>query len=170
MNNDVLYEIRPNTTFGGIHIAQSWSDLYILEQILTVEKPDIIIELGTKYGASALFFNLFAKTYTFDIKDYGEPKNDNIIYTIVDIFENIEIIKSLINDHKKVFLFCDNGDKPKEFKIFAPLLKKDDLIFVHDYGVEIKDKDVTPLVTELHLIEIPTSHIIKPSLLKGWRK
>jgi len=167
---DALYMIRKNTTFAGIRIEQSWSDLCILENILTTEKPDVIIELGTKRGASSLFFSLFAKTFTFDITKYDVPKSDNIVYTICDIFENVEEIKSLIDNNKKVFLFCDNGNKPDEFKTFAPLLKKGDLIFVHDYGIEIKDEDTTPLVMELQLIEISTSSIVEFSLLKGWRK
>jgi len=167
---NALYMIRVDTTFAGIRIEQSWSDLRILEHILSMEKPDIIIELGTKYGASALFFSLFTKTYTFDIKKYNIPKNDNIVYTICDIFENTEKIKSLIQKNKKVFLFCDNGKKPKEFEVFAPMLKKDDLIFVHDYGIEITHKDVAGLVQRLHLKEIPTSNIVDVSLLRGWRK
>jgi len=167
---NALYMIRVNTTFAGVRIAQSWSDLCILENILTVEKPDIIIELGTQHGASALFFSLFTKTYTFDIKKYNIPKSDNIIYEICDIFKDSDKIKSLIQNNKKVFLFCDNGNKPKEFEVFAPFLKKGDIIFVHDYGIEIKDKDVAPLVKSLNLKELPTSNIVEFSLLKGWRK
>ena len=50
-------------------------DLMLLQEVIYENRPDIIVEIGTKYGASALFLqdildlNGGGKVVTIDIKD-----------------------------------------------------------------------------------------------------
>jgi len=41
-------------------------------------------------------------------------------------------------------LFCDNGDKPRECRSFAPLLAVGDYLAIHDGGSEITEDQLDP--------------------------
>ena len=162
-----------NSTFAGEEIAQRWSDLFIFERTFQEFKPDLIIELGTYLGALTHFFSLHGRVWTIDnmkriIKEYP-----NVKYTISDVFSNsmIEGIKHAIQNHPQIVLFCDNGNKIEEFKLYAPLLKKGDIIFVHDWDNEITMLDIYQTVLDEKLIPYLHELSIKyNSLLRGWIK
>jgi cephalosporin hydroxylase len=63
--------------------------------------------------------------------------------------EGVETIRNLIINHSPCVVLCDDGNKRKEFNTYAPFLKKNDVIAVHDYAhhdfwpwQEITDADV----------------------------
>lgn len=169
-DTDPLYKIE-DETFGNRPLQQTWSDLYVFERVLRDEKPDLIIELGTASGATATFFNTLGKVYTVDIREPHIPLHKDITFEKLNLYneETIKKIKKMISESGKVFLFCDGGDKTTEFKTYAPSLKKGDIIYVHDYGVEIHKEDVELLVKALKLKEIKPQKT-EYTLLKGWKK
>lgn len=144
-------------TFGAVRIQQTWTALFMLEKILIRYKPDEIIELGTGYGALTKFLSMFAFVHTFDIQAKFRLIPRNAVFQQADVFNKatINLIKSLINLYGRTFLLCDDGNKPKEFNTYAPLLKKGDLIFAHDWGEEIYLKDIQETILKLHLTWIP---------------
>lgn len=170
-----MYNISDNETFGGIKILQTWSALYVFEKIFNEYKPDLIIELGTFTGASAHFFSLFASVITYDIKDKKNKKTfPNIIYRIKNLFreETIKEIDNIIKTYNKIFIFLDNGlPRKKLWEIYAPLIKKEDLIFVHGWGLSIKPEDVESLIIKLNL-KVYKKELCDnwKSLLQGWQK
>lgn len=146
-------------TFAGYPIQLFWQDLKILEIALTQCKPDLIIELGTGSGASTLFFSLHAPIVTFDIADKCDIAlkdifryNSSAKILNIELHQKKDIFTKAVLDYiytliaqvqdKKIFLFCDNGDKPREFETFAPLLKAGDYIAVHDVGLEITQDQI----------------------------
>lgn len=162
-------------TFSGIEIQQTWSALYVFEKILNEYKPDVIIELGTYTGASARFFSFFAPVITYDnIDKKGGKIFNNITYYIKDLFnkETIKEIKNLIEIHKKVFIFLDNGTPRKtQWEIYSPLIKKGDLIFVHGWNQSIVWKDVKDMIKKLNLRPYKKELCdVWGSLLQGWQK
>ena len=170
---DSLFIIGKNTTFGGVPLGQNWSALFALEKILKEYAPDIIIELGTADGGSTNFLRLFAYVHTYDKVPRASDKKPNVDYKLKDVFEKdtIKEINDIINRHDKIFLFCDNGNKPLEFATYAPLLKKGDLIFVHDYGTEIREENIKPIVKKYKLI--PHEKELCDglyTLLQGWKR
>ena len=50
---------------------------------------------------------------------------------------------------KPLILFCDNGNKKREFREFVPFLKSGDFVVVHDWGSEFLQKDVIYWVNDL---------------------
>lgn len=168
-------------TFAGYPIQLFWQDLKILETAVTQCKPDLIIELGTGTGASALFFSLHAPVATFDNKDIRieELKNiSQVTFYTVDVFskQGIFLIDRLMKTYKLIFLFSDNGDKPKEFLTFAPMLKPGDYIAVHDVGLEISLQDIDttkkpynlePVFENLSISELSTIRVFKKENKNG---
>ncbi len=162
-----------NSTFAGEEIAQRWSDLFIFERTLQEFKPDMIIELGTYLGALTHFLSLHGKVWTIDNMNRKIKKYDRVNYNQGDVFSEWfqGVIKILINSHEQIFLFCDNGNKIEEFKLYAPYLKKGDIIFVHDWNNEIKIEDIQQTINEQNLK--PHLHELSEkfnSLLRGWIK
>lgn len=162
-----------NSTFAGQEIAQRWSDLFIFERTFQEYKPDIIIELGTYLGALTHFLSLHAHVWTIDNMERKFKRYDNVDYNIGDVFSSTirDSIEHLVRYNKQVFFFCDNGNKINEFHLYAPLLKKGDIIFVHDWNNEIKIEDIQQTIDEEKL----TSYLHElskkyNSLLRGWIK
>ena len=142
-----------NQSFCGIKLSQTWSALLMLENVLASNRNIMrIVELGTGCGGLTLFFGLHmvarkGKVLTFDTQRRQDPswhslaKLLNITFEQKDVFEaaTIQQVKSFINDGTAL-IYCDNGDKKREFPLYMPVLKKNDLIMVHDWNIEITPK------------------------------
>lgn len=162
-----------NSTFAGEEIAQRWSDLFIFERTFQEFKPDLIIELGTYLGALTHFLSLHGHVWSIDNKKRNIKEHQNVKYEIADVFSNdfVQSMKCVISIHSPIFFLCDNGNKIEEFKLYAPLLKKGDIIFVHDWNNEIKMFDIYQTVLDQNLT--PYLHELSKkynSLLRGWIK
>lgn len=128
--------------YNGLHISQTPKCLEYLNII--VKTFDIIIEIGYYRGGLTQWFadhkKENAKVIAYDISD-NERLNQkfnfhkDIQFIIADCFskKSIENISNSIKFGGKVLLFCDGGNKEKEFKIFSEYLKSNDVIMVHDY-------------------------------------
>lgn len=144
-------------TYGGNWIQQTWTGLFMLEAVLTKYKPAIIIELGTGYGSLARFFSMFAPVATFDIDDTKLiEKYAGVTYYTLDVFSKKahRIISGLIELSRKVFLFCDGGNKGNEMNMYAPELKTGDLLFAHDWRSDVHIGHITDMLVKLRPIPV----------------
>ena len=150
----------------GVQTMQSWDDLFFLNEVLNnpTTKLDTIIELGTYRGGLAVFFGLHALTrgiefITFDKRPEPEGETFQLYKKLCPItFHQLDVFsdeaKKIVSDKAKagtIFLFCDGGKKPQEFKTYAPIIRKGDFIFVHDKGREIHQREVDPLAKKHRL-------------------
>jgi hypothetical protein len=79
---DILFErnfLFATSSWLGVQNQQDPSDAHLLQEIIWKLKPDLIIDLGTNTGGSALFFasimnyyNKFAKIVSVDIKNFDQ--------------------------------------------------------------------------------------------------
>jgi cephalosporin hydroxylase len=117
-----------SNTLGGVPIQQTWSALFMLEKIIQEARIQRIVELGTGYGGLTRFFLWHCPTMSFDIK----PKW--LHYVEMDCFSSTaQHFAITFMQYHKSLVFCDDGDKPKELRTYAALLKRGDHIMVHDY-------------------------------------
>lgn len=138
-------------SLSGFKMAQTWSAIYALEQLLTANK-DItrILDLGTGEGGLTIFWGLQmaarnGSVLSFDIKKWMHPswfelaKKLPIKFMQRDVFDQstIQLAADFIKKGRTL-VFCDASNKPKSLNIYSRLLKKNDLIMAHDWGVEIK--------------------------------
>ena len=141
-------------------IQQNYNALLLLNELI-VSNPQIvnIIELGTARGGLSVFFGLCmqcrgGKVTTFDITNFYNdiPYAKHFESLGIDYFQKDalhkdtkKLIKGIITHAPKTkgnLLFCDNGNKPEELKYYYKIMRKGDFLLVHDYGDEIKDKDL----------------------------
>ena len=59
--------------------------------------------------------------------------NGVLLYEDAFAEDTQEIVSDMIAGHSPTFIFCDNGNKARELKEYALLLKTGDLIACHDY-------------------------------------
>lgn len=139
-----------NFNFYGCRMAQSVNMPLTLNNFLQNVKPKTIVEIGTYEGGLSILFQLHSlyfnsKFVTYDIKDYISNKKIfdllKIDIRFSDVFkqETIDEIISLINLDGTTVLFCDGGNKIKEFNFFARYLKKGDYILAHDYASSVEN-------------------------------
>lgn len=156
---DALRSVWAKPTFLGVRAAQTWSDFYNWERFLNANPVESIIELGTWHGGFALFLMLQAiqrgaEFMTFDTAPC--PAWDTWVAkalglrsksSTVDIFEDggAHVRKFLDWFPKPALVLCDNGDKPAEVALFAPMLKPGDFLAVHDWGTEFNEPDIDPV-------------------------
>lgn len=150
--NEPRKRVKCRSTFLGRKARQMPEVYQMFEMLMQQEKFVRIVELGTAPGALSLYFALYCienkmKFYTYDIKDYEKSIVRDLIgfdkyFEKINVFEHIDMISELIQRPGKTLLFCDDGDKPKEFQTFGPALKTGDVIGAHDWSWEIKMEDV----------------------------
>lgn len=152
-----------HTYFLGMQLVQTYTDaFYCWETFLNAHPFKTLIELGTGSGAfsTLLYFQCVNRGATFWTVDTAHvPAFDWPINMAMDtkakcwIGGNMweqsgawpRIHDVLANGERPLILFCDGGNKPREFQTFVPSLRPGDFAVVHDYGTEFGDNDAAPV-------------------------
>jgi len=132
--------------FEGIPISQHPGITKYFPKI--INDFDRIIELGTFHGGLTLYLHRIKKPETqlisYDIALHWSmlPKDHGLDTRWGDYFKEgtqAELWQLINNTNKRVLLLCDGGYKEDEFHIFAPYLKSNDVIMVHDYADTLEE-------------------------------
>ena len=139
-----------------ILVGQTWCEIGAI--VYTVYKFMInsIVEIGTDRGGLGVLLALQAfigkdtKYLGIELHEENvEPKFLDLINIIpgasflcADAFSNdcINHVSDFVRDGRAL-IFCDNGNKPREFETYAKILKPGDLLMVHDYPVEFNENN-----------------------------
>lgn len=155
------------STFLGRVVAQSDTEISFWEHFLSQREFARIVEFGTYRGNFSLYLYLYClqnkkEFYTYDNQDWKSlDKRQHLKnklgfdkhFKLCDIFEIESEIGELISSPGLSIVFCDNGNKPEELKIFSKYLKSGDIIVSHDWLTEVREKDLP-----YNLEVIATSH------------
>lgn len=159
-------------TFLGMPLSQWWRDLEIWEWFLNEHHFGQIIEVGTYCGGMATFFALQCHVRgmqftSLDVSDtaWRPAIGQNALLqrlvaphcVVADFFTEAgqeHVLGALGRSGREpILVFCDNGDKPREYKIVAPYLKEGDVLAMHDWSkdttiCEFHPSDVNESLTE----------------------
>lgn len=143
-----------DVTFGGVGTAQWWSDFYLWEKLLNAH-PEMkaVMELGTDRGGFSLYLEMQCKFRGIEYKGYDvfEPEVYVEGFEKLDIFLNQPRVVETMNSFEgPIVLFCDNGNKPRELKVFSSKTPKGSIIAVHDWGTETLPSDVPDWLEEIY--------------------
>ena len=141
--------------FGG-WCQQNPQAVLSINRLLNFYNFNTIIELGTHTGGLSILLALHCLQY--NLKNSADPKTlhtfDNqirdqdaikILVHLAAKFErrdilhsqpDIDYVRNLIASSAPTLLLCDNGDKKKEFELYAPSLKRGDIVMLHDWAFD----------------------------------
>jgi len=134
------------STYFGIPAIKSPLDFWIYTEIIWSVQPDVIIDIGTRYGGTTLAMAHIldnigkGKVISFDINHKDVPskvKNHPRIALITgDACESFSKVSNLINKHDKVLIIEDSlhtyKNTLKILKTFSPLVTKNSYFIGED--------------------------------------
>lgn len=120
----------------GVDILKFPTDLFLYAEVIQETRPEIIIEIGTKYGGSAVYFQDLldlnkdgGRIITVDVNPQVVKKDDRITYLIgsstnKDIIDKIK--ESVQNKKVMVILDGDHSENQvyKEMYIYRSIVSK----------------------------------------------
>jgi cephalosporin hydroxylase len=139
----------------GVKTQKNPCDMWMLQQIICETRPDYIIEAGTYFGGSALYFAQVleglgleqSKVITIDIEDYcretaarplwkkrvefirGGSTDPAIVARIADRVKGKRVLVDLDSDHKRDHVF-------REMSAYGPLVNAGSYMVVEDTNVD----------------------------------
>jgi hypothetical protein len=155
-NDDVSWQWW--LTFIGQPMAHNYYLYYLVDRVFE-EHPGIagVVEIGTGHGALTTVLGLWGIKRDVPILtiDHRNTHDDRIFdalgirYLEADEYgeETAGAVREIFG-RGPVFFICDGGDKPREFRFWAPRVPSGSVIAAHDWGVEIGPDDVTDVVRD----------------------
>jgi len=114
---------------------------------------DLIIELGTyRGGFTKLLEDAMpdVQIHTFDNRNETKSTRKyfgkNVHFYVEDVLHNSDTVINLLNRRDVKLLYCDNGKKREEIKMYHHHLFTGDFLGTHDWGNEIWWDDVKEYV------------------------
>jgi len=137
-----------NTYWMNVPLLKCPLDVWIYQEIIVEQKPDVIIECGTARGSSALFMAHICdmvgsgKIITIDIKhEENRPQHKRVTYLTGSSIspEIVKQVKSAIGENDKVMVFLDSDHTMahvlSELRIYNSLVSKGSYLIVEDSNV-----------------------------------
>ncbi|MBI2024352.1 cephalosporin hydroxylase [Candidatus Giovannonibacteria bacterium] len=138
-------KISKHTNWLGVRIKKFPTDCWVYQEIISELKPDVLIECGTKFGGSALFFSSIfdlvgnGRVITIDVqKKANLPVHPRINYIQASSVETstVEKVRSMINNADKVMVILDSAHTKdhvfKEMEFYGPLVSLGHYMIVED--------------------------------------
>ena len=169
-----LLHWRENTWYMGIPTVKFPTDMWIYNEIIYETRPDILIETGTWFGGSALFFaHAFdavgnGMVITIDTIRRNVPNHPRIQYLNGRSDDKIiiEKVKSQLNG-AKVMVILDSEHHHeavlKELEIYAPMVTTKQYLIIEDTisgGNPVNAYDVDGKIVTLGPIQAVRDYLI----------
>ena len=151
-------ETGGNTYWFGVPTLKTPLDMWVYQEILYENRPDVIIETGTFMGGSSYYFaSIFdllgsGRVITIDIGDFeGKPKHDRVTFLLGSSTADsiVEQVKDLIHEGEKVMVVLDSDHSAshvrKEMEIYGEMVTPGQYMVVEDthlYGHPVRQYEL----------------------------
>lgn len=146
----------------GVSCSLTWYDLGAIAHVIQQERIRFVIEIGVEHGGLAAY--LAAYCHTVEACTYrGIDITLNALHPIVRQYpvlerdawsaETVQEVAGWLADAPApALIFCDGGNKPKELKLYAPLIRQGDVLLGHDYHNEYTDEALVDMPPEVEQV------------------
>lgn len=131
----------------GVSSSLTWYDVGAILHVIQTAHICTVLEIGVEHGGLAALLHSYAR-YT-GLTYQGVDIELAPLHSAVDapILQRdawsaatvAEMGAWLDRQPAPALLFCDGGDKPRELRLYAPLLRDGDVLLGHDYHNEYVD-------------------------------
>lgn len=134
-----------NTRWLGVRAQKCPLDMWVFQEILFETRPDVLLEMGTFQGGSALYFaSIFdllgrGRVITVDIEDFpGKPRHPRIEYLLGSSTSAgiAARVRSLVRPGEKVMVVLDSDHSREhvlqELHLYSGLVTPDCYLVVED--------------------------------------
>jgi len=150
----MFYERRTQTWLAnrwlGVQASQNPNDVWITQEILYEQKPDLMVEAGTKYAGSALIWAMLlkevnpnARVITIDIEDkIGRARNLALFRERIDFLLGSSTDPKIVEEvrrraaGKKVVVLLDSNHSRNhvlaEMRAYSPMVNIGSYMIVQD--------------------------------------
>lgn len=111
--------IMERTSYFGIPTHKNPFDAWTYQQLIVAMRPDVIVEIGTKYGGSALYFahlcDLLGHGRVISVDNHHgflrpEPgQHPRVTLLLGDACETFPQVRALIGEHERVLVIEDSS-------------------------------------------------------------
>lgn len=132
----------------GISCSVTWYDLGAIAYILQTAQIRLIVEIGVEHGGLAAWLTAYC-AYT-GCRYCGIDITLHALHAAVrgqieerDAWSEpaVERVRHwMAETNGPALIICDGGDKPRELRLYAPLLRPGDVLLGHDYHNEYTDE------------------------------
>ncbi len=150
----------------GVSCSLTWYDLGAIAHIIQDARIRTVIEIGVEHGGLAAWLTAYCH-YTgcryrgIDITFaplHPTVRDDMASNQLEErdawSAETVARVGQWMAEYPApALIICDGGDKPKELKLYAPLLRPGDVLLGHDYHNEYTDEalvDMPAMVEQVH--------------------
>ena len=144
-------EIWDNTAFLGVRVMKNPMDLWTMHTIIAEVRPDFIVETGTAYGGSALYWAATlellgledSRVITIDIEDYTAAVSEHELWhRYVDFILSSSTDPSTVTaiaervEGKTVMVMLDSNHQAhhvlQELRMYGPMVSPGSYLIVED--------------------------------------
>lgn len=150
----LYYSPAHSTTYLGLPLWKSPTDIFLYQELILAQRPDVIVECGTAYGASALLFANFTEAAGLDCGvltiDLAEgtsfqgvelPRHERITYlrgrsSVAD--DVLELVRAETEGLSRMVILDSDHSKEHvlaELEAYAPLVDPGGILVVEDTNV-----------------------------------
>jgi len=158
-------------------VMQELADVFALQHAAAESRAGLLVELGTWNAGGTYALRAacpmvpmvsYDRTLPQLTRAQQEALGQHTLLVEADVFADPRRLASLWEQRPwPVFLYCDDGDKPREVATFAPLLRPGDVIGCHDWGPEIGPAHVLDPLREF---EPFATEATEGTLCRFWRR
>jgi hypothetical protein len=143
-----------------------YEDRALIVDVIRQHRPAQAVELGTAKGGFAALLAVTLKAWGGRAYTVEKTPEAGVTAALSSEFDNVvsihgdaltredallacyDVLARILKEPGS-FLYCDNGNKPREIELYAPLLGPRALLGTHDYWTEVDPKWVEPFLADL---------------------
>ena len=130
----------------GIPLSHSWREVGCILWIVQTFHLRAVAEIGVDQGGLAGILQAHRSLDYLGIELTMHTVHPSVAHIVIEADAlaepTLRTVLHWIEQRRPVLVYCDDGDKPKEVQLYAPILRPGDVLGVHDLGSEIQESDL----------------------------